>query len=139
MTILSLHASYFRTTLLLEQVQTALAALRIPLFVSLPAVLLAVKGLRASQPSSDEESAPLLAHAQVASEDMDNINASAKYGSTTNENPTKDDPNDETDDDSKDRKKELENLERVQRRVEESGSWWSYARRFLGSLAMETL
>ena len=136
-TIWSLSASYFRPANLLQHAQIFIPALRILLFVPLPIVLFRSKVLRLSntEPKTDEESTPLLVHAAQNSEDPNSSNRSTRYGSELDNDRIESAIDNESEDEDEEVKAEREDQERFEKKLQESGSWWAYGRRFLVGLS----
>lgn len=116
----------------LEQAQISVQALRILLLLSLPVLSCVMSRIKAKAPHRDEEAAPLLGHSQETSEASQTSTGTFKYGSTgTNATVTVITSTGQTEEVVDEyAKKERENRERMEKRLKETGNWWTYARRF---------
>ena len=80
----------------------------------------------------DEESTPLLAQTQSATQNKQDSAAKAKYGSTVSiaTDGTSSTEDVESDSEAQTLKEEQENFQHVEKRLKEVGNWWTYARGF---------
>ena len=80
----------------------------------------------------DEESTPLLAHVQNASQDAQDSTENPKYGSTVSieTDGTSSSENVDLDSEAQDLKEEQENRQHVEKRLKNDGNWWTYAKGF---------
>jgi len=129
---LGLRLSQHRPYAGLEQAQISVQALRILLLLSLPLLTFVLPRIKAKAPHEDEEAAPLLGHSQETSEESQTSTGTSKYGSTGTDSTvtgiTSTGQTEEVVDEYA--KKERENRERMEKRLKETGNWWTYARRF---------
>ena len=84
-----------------------------------------------SEPKTDEESTPLLVQATQSSENPNSSSKSARYGSQPDKDRIGTPLDNESEDEDEEAKAEGENHVRFEKKLQESGSWWAYARRFL--------
>ena len=102
-------------------------ALRLFLLFCLPLSTIIIEKTRTKNSHTDEERAPLLTNSQEASGESQE---SAKYGSTSTAGTAGTSSGTTVDDEDEEMKAELEELKRIQTRLQQSGSWWTYVRGF---------
>ena len=95
-------------------------AFRLLILIALP-ILLLTKSTN-DTPASDEESAALLGQVKTSINNVDSSNGVSRYGSIA-ASPTEADTDDE---EAKDRKKEEERQRKLDKRLQDSGSWLGY-------------
>lgn len=131
MIVVSLNLSRFRPSTGHEYAQLAIGALRMILLVCLPAVTFIALRPKTLNFSLDEESAPLLKHAQEASEESQGSGGSYGSAATCVTAGTLSTATAGMDRIAREEdKKEQENRQRVQHRLKETGNWWAYAKSY---------
>lgn len=128
-----LRLSHYWPSSSVEQAQISVQAVRILLLLSLPVLTFIWPRIRAAATHNDEEAAPLLAHSQETSGESQASAGTSKYGSTDTNSTTvtvitSTGQTEEVVDE--DTKKEREDRARLEKRLKETGNWWSYVRGF---------
>ena len=116
----------------IEQAQISVQAVRILLLLSLPALTFLLPRIKARPPHNDEEAAPLLAHSRETSDRSQATGGNSNYGSsgansTTATVVTSTGQTEEVEEESK---REREDRECMEKRLKETGNWWTYVRSF---------
>ena len=136
-TLSGLSMSSFRPLSPLEYAQFGFQISRLGLLITLLVLYFVVGRSKSRSSRSDEEAAPLLAHAQENSDGSQKPGNDSSYGSTSTDNANKSAPANVTNEDhdndgeTKETKKEKERIKRMHDRMREKGNWLTYAREFL--------
>lgn len=120
-----------------KNVQLPLKVLRIGLLALLLGLLFGWRRPVVGRDKHDEESTPLLAHTESASQNMQDATANPKYGSTVSieNDSTSSSEEVNVDPDAQDLKEEQEHFQHVEKRLKDDGNWWTYAKGFSVSCA----
>ncbi|KAA6415967.1 MAG: hypothetical protein FRX48_00686 [Lasallia pustulata] len=124
-----------------ERVHLTLKALRISLLALVLGLLFGWRKPVVGRDKHDEESTPLLAQTQSATQNKQDSAANAKYGSTVSTTTDGTSSSEDVDSGSEAQtlKEEQENFQHVEKRLKDVGNWWTYARGFSLGIAIDAL
>lgn len=137
-TLITLSLSYNGAALRPKHIQLPLKALRVGFLALLLGLLFGWRGPVFGRDKHDEESTPLLADTQNATQSTQDSAANPKYGSTTSTSTGATSSSDNVDLDSEAQalKEEDDKFRHVEKRLKDGGNWWTYARGFFVSRAV---
>lgn len=136
-TLITLSLSHNDVALHPQNIQLLLKALRIGFLALLLGLLFGWRGPVFGRDKRDEESTPLLADTQNATQNTQDSAANPKYGSTTTTSTGGTSSSDNVDLDSEAQAlKEDDKFQHIEKRLKDDGNWWTYARGFFVSRAV---
>jgi hypothetical protein len=125
------HLMPIHQTTSIERAQFILQIVRLILVVFLPVLTFAIPRIKRNGNHGDEEAAPLLGNSSISPEESQRATGTSKYGSTDTTNTADASPSTETDDSlDEDAKEEKEKREALEKRLRETGNWWTYISSF---------